>query len=167
MLGDGILNLRRQFLADGCRRAWGMDVKTALNGYMGHRSVYYSFELPSSISHRDLLGRFDPHERVGHVERMDQSGIFSCDGFYASGQDTQVDQNISVCCSLYGSSLLGCAPVPTCIPPRRLYSVDGRDSLGFIFKRSPLVAGSYRIDPELTAMSTQHFFRSGQVRHAS
>src|SRR3981081_2092599 len=29
-----------------------------------------------------------------HFERMDQSGVFSYHGFHASGQDTQVDQNI-------------------------------------------------------------------------
>ena len=167
MLLAGTPNLRRQLLADCCSRAWGMDVKTAFHCRFGHRLASY-FPVPhSSVQFRDYLGRLNPQVRVVCFCWMDKSGIFSCDGFYASGQDTQVDQNISVCCSLYGSSLLGCAPVPTCIPPRRLYSVDGRDSLGFIFKRSPLVAGSYRIDPELTAMSTQHFFRSDQVRHAS
>jgi hypothetical protein len=46
-----------------------------------------------------------------HFERMDQSGVFSYHGFHASGQDTQVDQNISICRPLHGSSLLGCASV--------------------------------------------------------
>src|SRR5439155_3968703 len=62
-------------------------------------------------------------------------------------------------------ALLGCAHLPRCLPPRRLLPVDSRDSIGFIFNRSPALAGSCRIDPgadELTAMSTQHFLEAAK-----
>jgi hypothetical protein len=65
-----------------------MDDEAALNGYLGRRRVFYSIDLPPLEQWGAPLGRVEYCQNVVFPQRLDQSGVFSYDGFNASRQDT-------------------------------------------------------------------------------
>jgi len=138
----GILNLRRKLLANGCRRTRGMDDKTALNGYLGHRRASYSPFLQSSVQFWGFVGGLNLQECVVFFCWMDKPDFHNHDDSYARRQNPETEHNLSVYRSPPRRTLLGCAHLPGCLSPRRLLFVDGWDFPGFVFKRSPALAGS-------------------------
>ena len=138
----GILNLRRKLLANGCRRTRGMDDKTALNGYLGHRRASYSPFLQSSVQFWGFVGGLDIQECVVFFCWMDKPDFHNHDDSYARRQNPETERNLSMYRSPPRRTLLGCAHLPGCLSPRRLLFVDGWDFPGFVFKRSPALAGS-------------------------
>jgi len=138
----GILNLRRKLLANGCRRTRGMDDKTALNGYLGLRRASYSPFLQSSVQFWGFVGGLNLQECVVFFCWMDKPDFHNHDDSYARRQNPETEHNLSVYRSPPRRTLLGCAHLPRCLSPRRLLFVDGWDFPGFVFKRSPALAGS-------------------------
>ena len=66
---------------------------------------------------------------------MDKSGLLGHYDSYARRQDPETEHNLSIHHFLLHPVLLGCAHLPECLSQRRLLSLDGWDSLGFVFKR--------------------------------
>src|SRR5258708_4630464 len=73
---------------------------------------------------------------------MDKPDFHNHDDSYARRQNPETERNLSMYRSPPRRTLLGCAHLPGCLSPRRLLFVDGWDFPGFVFKRSPALAGS-------------------------
>ena len=138
----GILNLRRQLLADCCSGAWRGYDKAAFPRQFGLRRASYSPFLQSSVQFWGFVGGLNLQECVVFFCWMDKPDFHNHDDSYARRQNPETERNLSMYRSPPRRTLLGCAHLPGCLSPRRLLFVDGWDFPGFVFKRSPALAGS-------------------------